>query len=166
MDQDIELARRVAAGDAAAISALVRAHEAAVRRFLRQLAGASGDDLAQETFLKAWRLAGRYRGEGRYRAWLMRIAWTTFLEAQRAGRRREMREDSALPPQAPAHPDLRIDLQRALAALNERERAAALLCFSEGCSHGEAAEIMGVPLGTLKSIVARARAALVETLEP
>ena len=45
------------------------------------------------------------------------------------------------------------------------ERAAALLCFGEGCSHGEAAEIMGLPLGTLKSIVARARAALVKILE-
>ena len=165
MDQDIELARRVAAGDAAALSVLVRAHEAAVRRFLRRLAGDSGDDLAQETFLKAWRLAGHYRGEGRYRAWLMRIAWTTFLEAQRAGRRRQAREAGAPQPQAPAHPDLRIDLERALAVLGERERAAASLCFGEGCSHAEAAAIMGLPLGTLKSLVARARISLLETLE-
>lgn len=165
MNQDSELARRAAAGDAAAFAALVRANEAAVRRFLRRLAGESGDDLAQETFLKAWRLAGDYRGEGRYRAWLMRIAWTTFLGAHRAGRRRAAREAGAPPPQAPAHPDLAIDLERVLASLGERERAAALLCFGEGCSHAEAAEIMRLPLGTLKSIVARARAALVERLE-
>jgi len=165
MDQDSELARRAAAGDAAAFSALVRAHEAGIRRFLRRLAGESGDDLAQETFLTAWRLAGDYRGEGRYRAWLMRIAWTSFLGAHRAGHRRKAREADLPPPQPSSNPDLAIDLERVLAALGERERAAALLCFGEGCSHAEAAGIMGLPLGTLKSIVARARAALVEKLE-
>lgn len=165
MDQDSELARRAAAGDAAAFTALVRAHEAAVRRFLRRLAGETADDLAQETFLKAWRMAGRYRGDGRYRAWLMRIAWTAFLGAHRAQGRRDARE-AATPRDEPGHdPETRIDLARALAGLGPRERAAALLCFGEGCSHGEAARIMALPLGTLKSIVARARAALVETLE-
>ena len=71
-----------------------------------------------------------------------------------------------MPPRESRHdPDAAIDLERALAGLGERERAAALLCFGEGCSHAEAAAIMALPLGTLKSIVARARAALVETLE-
>lgn len=165
MDQDGELARRAAAGDAAAFTALVRAHEAAVRRFLRRLAGEAADDLAQETFLKAWRLAGRYRGDGRYRAWLMRIAWTHFLGSRRAGGRREAREAAVPQPEHRHDPDAAIDLERALAGLGERERAAALLCFGEGCSHAEAADIMDLPLGTLKSIVARARAALVEQLE-
>ena len=165
MHEDEELARRAAAGDAAAFALLVRAHEAAIRRFLRRLAGDSADDLAQDTFLKAWRRAGEYRGEGRYRAWLMRIAWTTFLGAHRSGRRREAREAGLDPWQASGHPDLAIDLGRVLANLGERERVAALLCFGEGCSHAEAAGIMGLPLGTLKSIVARARAALVEKLE-
>jgi RNA polymerase sigma-70 factor, ECF subfamily len=165
MDQDGELARRAAAGDAAAFAALVRAHEAAVRRFLRRLAGEAADDLAQEAFLKAWRMAGHYRGDGRYRAWLMRIAWTQFLGAHRAQGRRDVRE-AAMPRHESGHdPDTSIDLERALAALGARERAAALLCFGEGCSHAEAAGIMKLPLGTLKSIVARARAALVETLE-
>ena len=165
MDQDSELARRAAAGDAAAFTALVRAHEAAVRRFLRRLAGEAADDLAQETFLKAWRMAGDYRGDGSYRAWLMRIAWTLFLGAHRARGRRDAREAAAPPPESRHDPDAAIDLERALAGLGERERAAALLCFGEGCSHAEAAAIMALPLGTLKSIVARARAALVETLE-
>ncbi|HEV2816191.1 MAG TPA: RNA polymerase sigma factor [Allosphingosinicella sp.] len=165
MDQDSVLAREAAAGDAAAFTALVRAHEAAVRRFLRRLAGEAADDLAQETFLRAWRMAGHYRGDGRYRAWLMRIAWTQFLGAHRAGGRRDAREAAAPQPERRRDPDAAIDLERALAGLGERERAAALLCFGEGCSHAEAAGIMELPLGTLKSIVARARAALVETLE-
>lgn len=167
MDQERELARRAAAGDAAAFTALVRLHEAAVRRFLRRLAGNGADDLAQEVFLKAWRRAGEWRGEGSYRGWLMKIAWTAFLGAHRAGGRREARDHAAYEADAPARrdPDAAIDLDRALAALGERERAAALLCFGEGCSHNEAAGIMGLPLGTLKSIVARTRTALVARLE-
>lgn len=165
MDQDVELARRAAAGDAAAFAALVRAHEAAVRRFLRRLAGEAADDIAQEVFLKAWRAAGHYRGDGRYRAWLMRIAWTLFLGARRADKRRDAREAAAPAPDGRRDPDLAIDLERALSGLGQREKAAALLCFGEGCSHTEAALIMDLPLGTLKSTVARARAALVKTLE-
>jgi len=168
MDQESELARRAAAGDAAAFAALVRAHEGAVRRFLVRLTRGDGaDDLAQEVFLKAWRRAGDWRGEGSYRGWLLRIAWTMFLTAYRAQGRRATRDQAAFEADTVARrdPDLAIDLARALAGLGERERAAALLCFGEGCSHNEAAEIMGLPLGTLKSILARARAALVQQLE-
>lgn len=165
MDEDVALAQRTAAGDAAAFAMLVRAHEGAVRRFLHRLASEAADDLAQETFLKAWRAAGRYRGEGRYRAWLLGIAWRLFLDARRADLRREAREASATPAGTRPDPDAAIDLDRALAVLGQRERVAALLCFGEGCSHSEAAEIMGLPLGSLKSIVARARVALVKTLE-
>lgn len=167
MDQQDQLARRAAAGDAAAFTALVRLHEAPVRRFLRRLAGDGGDDLAQEVFIKAWGRAGDWRGEGSYRGWLMKIAWTGFLGAHRAGGRREAREETAHARQGEGRrdPEAAIDLSRALAGLAERERAAALLCFGEGCSHNEAALIMGLPLGTLKSIVARARSALVARLE-
>jgi RNA polymerase sigma factor (sigma-70 family) len=166
MDQELDLARRAAAGDAAAFAALVRAHEAAVRRFLARLTRGDGaEDLAQEVFLKAWRSANAFRGEGSYRAWLMRIGWTLFLSAHRARGRREAREQASPAPEGSHDRDSAIDLQRALAGLADRERAAALLCFGEGCSHGEAARIMGIPLGTLKSILARARSALVERLE-
>ena len=167
MDRETELARAAAAGDAAAFTALVRLHEGAVRRFLaRLLRGEGADDLAQEVFLKAWRMAGHWRGEGSYKSWLMGIAWTSFLSFHRSRGRREEREqaDIALAPARDS--DAAIDLARALAGLEERERAAALLCFGEGCSHGEAARIMGLPLGTLKSIVARARTALAAQLEP
>jgi RNA polymerase sigma factor (sigma-70 family) len=163
------LGRRAAAGDAAAFSALVRLHEARVRRFLARLSlGEGADDLAQETFVTAWRMRASWRGDGRYGAWLMRIAWTTFLGAHRAGVRRQQRDQFAH--EAGEHteaaaPDLRIDVASALAALDERERAAAMLCFAEGYSHKEAAAIMGVPLGTLKSIAARARARLLASLE-
>ena len=68
-----------------------------------------------------------------------------------------------------APPDLRAEVIREVRATGRweelRERMAALLCFAEGYSHVEAAQIMGLPLGTLKSIVARARRGLVECLE-
>jgi len=107
-------------------------------------------------------MAASYRSEGRYEAWLLRIAWRQFLSAQR---RRptlmDLDETVTFTPDEAA----RIDVNRALARLPERERAAALLCFAHGYSHGQAAAVMELPLGTLKSIVARARKALIGQLE-
>jgi RNA polymerase sigma-70 factor (ECF subfamily) len=140
-----------------------------VRAFLSRLQrGEGGDDLAQETFVKAWRMAGSWRGEGSYEGWLLRIAWRAFLSGQRRRREEtgfeadvgEMETDGRS-----GDPDAAIDVNRALARLAPRERAAALLCLGEGYSHGEAAGILGLPLGTLKSVVARARAELVRQLE-
>ncbi|HEX8215633.1 MAG TPA: RNA polymerase sigma factor [Allosphingosinicella sp.] len=170
MTEENELGRRAAAGDAAAFAALVRLHEAKVRRFLsRLLRGEGPDDLAQETFIRAWRMRAAWREEGSYGAWLMRIAWTSFLNARRASDRQQERDQRAYEASdcsstAPA--EARVDLTRALASLDHRERAAAMLCFAEGYSHVEAAAIMRLPLGTLKSIVARARTRLVASLEP
>lgn len=132
-----------------------------MRAFLARLCREGADDLAQETFLKAWRLAKTYRGEGSYEGWLLRIAWRLFLSDRRRGSA-SLAEDV---PEAPGNPDAAIDAGRALATLDPRERAAALLCLGEGWSHSEAARIMELPLGTLKSLVARARAKLVRHLE-
>lgn len=169
MADERDLGRRAAAGDAAAFSALVRLHETRVRRFLSRLThGRDAEDLAQETFIIAWRMRGSWRREASYGAWLMRIAWTSFLSAQRAAGRRQDRDQRAYEGSwgaEAAAADLTVDVADALAGLDERERAAAMLCFAEGYSHGEAAKIMDLPLGTLKSIVARARGRLVASLE-
>jgi RNA polymerase sigma-70 factor (ECF subfamily) len=165
VEGDEVLAKRAAAGDVAAYTALVRRHERRVRAFLVRLTRGDGaDDLAQETFLKAWRVAGSYRGEGSFEGWLLRIAWRLFLSSRRARREEPVELPERGDPTA-ADGDARIDVERALAGLPARERAAALLCFGEGYSHGEAAAILGLPLGTLKSIVARARTALAQALE-
>ena len=125
--------------------------------------GEGGDDLAQETFLKAWRMAASYRGEGSYEGWLLRIAWRLFLSERRS--RREEAPLGGHDEAAAGCPEAAIDVTRALARLGDRERAAALLCLGEGWSHGEAALILDLPLGTLKSLVARARTELVRFLE-
>ena len=158
------LARRAAAGELGAFGELVRAHEPALRSMLRRLAGDAADDLAQDTFIAAWRAAASWRQDGSYRSWLYRIAWRQFLSYRRQQRPTEPLEvvqdvgmDNGTGPKA--------EIAQAMARLGERERMAALLCFAEGYSHGEAADIMCVPLGTLKSLVARARRGLVECLE-
>ena len=131
---------------------------------MRLTRGDGAEDLAQETFLKAWRMAGSFRGEGSYEGWLLRIGWRLFLSRRRARREAPADLDAG---EEGHRPDLeaRIDVDRALARLPERERAAALLCFGQGYSHGEAAAILGLKLGTLKSVVARARAELARQLE-
>ncbi|MFL6844139.1 MAG: RNA polymerase sigma factor [Allosphingosinicella sp.] len=163
MEGDNLLAGKAAAGDVAAFTELVRRHERRVRAFLSRLArGEGADDLAQETFFVAWRMAAAFRGDGSYEGWLLRIAWRQFLS-----RRRKRSEEAAEVEEGWHRPDAesKIDVDRALARLPARERAAALLCLGEGYSHGEAATILELPLGTLKSVVARAKAELVRHLE-
>jgi len=166
-DDDRALAARAAEGDVAAFSLLVARHERKVRAFLSRLCRGSAlaDDLAQDTFLQAWRMAGAFRGEGGYRGWLMGIAWRRFLsETRRRGWETQAAQQGPEPQFTP-EPGMGLDVSRALARLEPRERAAALLCFAEGCSHSEAAVILGVPLGTLKSLAARARLKLTTDLE-
>jgi RNA polymerase sigma factor (sigma-70 family) len=164
---ETELVGRAAKGDLAAFAALVRAHEATLRRFTRRLAGDDGDDIAQETLLAAWRVLGQWRGEGSFAGWLRTIATRRFLDRRRAvSSRAELSPlDDIDDHGCDAGIERRLALDRALAALEPRERAAALIVFGEGHSHSEAAAMLRLPLGTLKSLVARARAALIPLLE-
>lgn len=158
---DLELSSKAALGDRRAFSALVRRHEARVRAFLARTAGGqAADDLAQETFLRAWRNAGNYGGTGSYAGWLLAIGWRVFLDASKRQRLELGRRNEVVPP-----PDLsledplaKIDVEKLMAALEPEERASLALCLGQGWSHREAAQILGIPLGTLKSRVARATA--------
>lgn len=155
------MGQRVAGGDRAAFQLLVLRHEGRLRAFLSRAAGCDADDLAQEAFVRAWQRAGDYRGQGSYAAWIMGIGWRLFLDQRRTARRREAlvagEEISTISDPRPAS-DAAIDADRLLGALSPQERAALTLCFGHGWSHSEAAEIMGVPLGTVKSLVLRGRA--------
>lgn len=160
-DEDWALSQRVAGGDRAAFQLLVLRHEGRLRAFLSRAAGCDADDLAQEAFVRAWQRAGEFRGQGSYAAWIMGIGWRLFLDQRRTARRRESLlggENTASSTDPRPASDAAIDAGRLLAALSPQERAALTLCFGHGWSHGEAAAIMGVPLGTLKSLVLRGRA--------
>ena len=164
---EAELARRAAGGDLTAFAVLVRAHEPGLRRYTRRLAGDDGDDLAQDALLAGWRALGQWRGEGSLAAWFRTIATRRFLDQRRslAGKAHHAPLSEAAHLEGRHSTEQSVAVDRALAALPDRERAAALLVFGEGHSHSEAAAILGIPLGTLKSLVARARAALIPLLE-
>jgi RNA polymerase sigma factor (sigma-70 family) len=135
-------------------------HEARLRAFLGRVAGpADGDELAQEAFLRAWQRSGDYRGEGGYWSWLAGIGWRLFLDQARRDRRRSglaVGADDAetmVPPESGAA----LDLARLFAWLSPQERAVITLCLGHGHSHGEAAAILDLPLGTVKSLLQRGR---------
>jgi len=147
------LSRRAAGGDGAAFAMLVEKYERPLRGFLARTIGLEhADDIAQEAFIKAWRAAGQYDGRARYSTWLTRIAWRCRLDALRKERKTETMDESAgyAPPSGEA--------EDMLARLSETERASLVLCEGHGWTHAEAAELLGMPLGTLKSTVARAKA--------
>ena len=155
------------AGDQRAFAELVRRHQSLVRAMLsRLMRGASGaDDLAQETFVRAYRKIADYSGSGSFKAWLCRIAYTEFLMAARKDRaRKRTAEAFGREPgedvQAPGPQGASLDLDRALASLKPEERSCVVLCYANGLSHGEAAEVTGLALGTVKSHVNRGRAKL------
>lgn len=162
--QEARLVSRAAAGDRAAFAALVQAHQGYLRKLLARVCrGDQGraDDLAQEAFVRAWRALPKFRGESRFRTWLTRLAYSA-LSAERPAL--PLADDA--PPELGAHSDFapgadwRIDLDRAMAELSEAQRHALLLCYGADLSHAEAAQVLGWPLGTVKTQVLRAKAKL------
>jgi RNA polymerase sigma factor (sigma-70 family) len=150
--------RAATGGDVMLFGEIVRRLQGRVRAFcLRLTKGdhALADDIAQETFLAAHRKIGQYRGDGSFAGWLYRIAWTRFrMHARNSRQTEELDDDMA---GANADPHAKLDLERAMARLAAPERAALTLCYALEFSHGEAAAILELPLGTLKSHVQRGR---------
>lgn len=173
---DAELiARVIVQDDRHAFSELVRRYQSAVRATLRRLTAgnhALADDLAQETFLLAYRNLRSFRQEARFSTWLYRIATNAFLAHNRKRREELMGDDDAnvadeeestqdgLAGHGADHArsaSLKIDMERALAVLSEAERAAIVQCYHNDLSHEEAAYVLGCPVGTVKTHILRAK---------
>ncbi len=139
-------------------------HQSAVRRFLRQLTrgnSAWADDLAQDTFIQAYQSLDRFRGDAAFLTWLLGIAHNRFRNAYRKHREipsglsaEEISADSIAPSESS---DWKQDLAAAVRELPAEEQAALHLCYQQDLSHGEAATILGCPVGTLKTQIARAK---------
>ena len=149
-------------GDDGAFSELVRRRQKRVRDMLRRLCGnhALADDLAQKTFVRAWRGIGALRDPGAFGGWLKRVAINTWLaEARRVPMPIDDDEESYLaaadPAASPERSAAGIDLERALARLGPAERLCVVLAHGEGMTHAEIAEATRLPLGTVKSHVLR-----------
>lgn len=165
------IGRVAAQDDHEAFAELVRLHQSAVRSFLRRLTGGDpgrADDLAQETFWKAYRHVGSYQARGSFRSWLFGIAYQLFVSEQR--RRREVAVSLAV--DAPAEGDAaqrfadRRTFDQLMETLRPDERAALVLHYRHELTHPEVAEILAMPLGTVKSLIRRARLKLREAHEP
>ncbi|TBL28621.1 MULTISPECIES: sigma-70 family RNA polymerase sigma factor [unclassified Micromonospora] len=156
-------------GDPAAQAAFVRATQAEVWRFTAALLDRdSADDLTQETYLRAFRALPTFEGRSTARTWLLGIARRACADHLRTVVRRR-RLDQRLTAHAHtdlAHPDPAgqlgtVDLVRRLPA---ERRGAFVLTQLLGLSYAEAATVEGVPVGTIRSRVARARADLVDAV--
>lgn len=168
-DADDELVRRVGKGDREACSFLVERHLARVVAFAARVLGSpsEAEDVAQEVFSRLWTHAGSWRpGSAGLRAWLHRVALNLCLD--RLARRREQPLDDALdPPDPQPTPPARLEeaevtriVGREVAALPARQRAALALCHYQGLRNDEAAEVMGITVEALESLLARARRTL------
>lgn len=170
---DVELIDRYLAGDRSAFNELMAAHEdrvfAICLRMLRDRSAAL--DATQETFLTVFRKADRYQAKAAFSTWLYRVAVNTCYDALRRTRRRPT---DPLPEHTdPADPssedgfasaDVRPAIEDALAALPMEFRAAVTIVDLEGLALQTAAEMLGVPVGTVKSRVFRGRKLLAEQL--
>ncbi len=162
-DADL-IARAVASDDRAAFGELVQRHQSAVRQFLRHLArgdAALADDLAQDTFVQAWRGLARFRGEANFATWLLGIAHNHWRNARRRQRPSAPLEeiDSAENAGSAGAPlsDLQQDLAAALRQLGPDEQLALHLHYRQGHSHDEIAALLDWPLGTVKTHLARGK---------
>ena len=169
VDDTGPVTRAAIAGDVAAFGELVKRHQSHVRAFLVRLTRgdrALADDLAQETFLEAFRKLDRFRGEGSFEGWLLGIAYSRFLmEARKRKPGDALSEDHCGASGGELAAAARLDLEKGMAQLTAPERAALTLHFALGCSHEETAAIMSVPLGTAKSYILRGRERLKGLLE-
>ncbi len=168
-ETELAWARAARAGSADAFSRLVAAHSQGLRAFLRRLCGnwAEADDIAQETFVTAWGALARFDESRSFRAWLFGIGWRKFREARRSWLRLLRRQQAVVDlgeAASETDPGLRLDLVTALKTLTPEQRAAVLLCLGAQFTHAEAADILALPLGTLKSHVARGREKLAAAL--
>ncbi|MGH7983347.1 MAG: RNA polymerase sigma factor [Candidatus Udaeobacter sp.] len=168
-DADL-IARILVDDDQHAFGELVRRHQSSVRGLLRQLTRTDvslADDLAQETFIRAYKNIRSFRGEARFSTWLYRIAYNCFRENARKRKELVGVDEELLQAEhdsQTADPGLRHDLMHALNLLPLHERTAVVLCCQNGLSHDEAARVLDIPLGTVKTNVLRGREKLKRTL--
>ncbi|HWW93955.1 MAG TPA: RNA polymerase sigma factor [Vicinamibacteria bacterium] len=129
------------------------------------------EEVAQEAFTRAYRRFSLLRDRERFRAWLARIAWRLALDRQRADRRRARRELAAAVPlpepsveEVAVRAEFEAHLWGAVQELPEKLRVVVILCAMEEHGVGEAARLLRLPEGTVKSRLHLARRALAEKL--
>jgi len=189
-DVDAALVARVQQGDRTAFDLLVHKYQRKIMRLLASMVGDAGEveDVAQETFIKAWRSLPQFRGDSSFYSWLYRIAINSARNWQASSMRRrniaqpdvgslrhdddgtftlsERLTDHDTPPARLASRQMAYTVQAAMQALPEDWRTALLLRETEGLSYAAIAQIMACPVGTVRSRIFRARQTIAEQLRP
>lgn len=182
---DQELVRRVQRGDTAAFDLLVRKYQHRIAALIgRYIADWSEcQDVAQETFIRAYRAIGSFRGDAQFYTWLHRIAVNTAKNHLVANKRRPPTDDidvsdaeqfdsgirlrdSDTPERELMRQQMEQTVMRAVEALPEELRAAITLREVDGLSYEEIAKRMDCPIGTVRSRIFRAREAIDQELKP
>lgn len=161
-------------GDREALEQLLRRHYDTIHAVCRRITGsdADADDAGQEAMIAIARAIGRFDDRARFSTWIYRVAVNASLDELRRRRRRpflpgEIREDAHTTASAAVSPEsaaTRVDVDAALAQLAPEFRAAVVLRDLCQLDYTEIAEVLEVPIGTVRSRIARGRAALVPML--
>lgn len=187
-DADAEWVERVKRGDVRAFEMLVVKYQRRIERLIARMVRDTDlvEDLAQETFIRAYRALPQFRGESAFYTWLYRIAVNTakkaLLELKRdplvveaalapddddeTSRSQTEPTDTATPDAVLASKEIAATVNAAIEALSEDLRQAITLREIEGLSYEEIAEVMNCPIGTVRSRIFRAREAIAERLRP
>ncbi len=184
-DTDLELVRRVQAGDQTAFNLLVLKYQHRVLKLVGRFVNdtAEAEDVAQEAFLKAYRALASFRGDSAFYTWLYRIAINTAKNALVSQRRRpvdfnlDLQDPDQYERQAKLREadtpegvlltdEIRAVVEEAMEQLPEDLRTAIVLRELEGLSYEEIAEAMDCPVGTVRSRIFRAREAIDKKLKP
>ncbi|MCC6797206.1 MAG: RNA polymerase sigma factor [Candidatus Hydrogenedentes bacterium] len=171
-DTDLALVQRTRAGEVEAFSELVRRHERVVfnlsYRFMRD--NALAEDMAQEAFLKAYRLLHGFRGDCSFSTWLYRVTSSVCLtELNRRKRRGEVELTPSHEDESSTEPDETSDMpeliRRCVTKLPERYATIVSLYYLQEVPYEDIAETMRIPMGTLKTWMHRARLQLRKIVE-
>jgi RNA polymerase sigma-70 factor (ECF subfamily) len=163
-DPDPRTLSRAREGDLGAFEDLVRQYQADLWRFAYHFTRdrALAEDVTQEAFLRAFRFLHGFRGDSKFTSWLFRITRNCAMDAIRS--RKSLLEKEPPAPLGTTDPEARVELHAALAAVSDEHREPFLLIEVFGLSYQEAADVLGVRVGTVKSRMHRARKAMMSAL--
>jgi RNA polymerase sigma-70 factor (ECF subfamily) len=173
IDPDADLVARVGQGDRAAAAALMARHMPRMFALARRMLfdPIEAEDAVQDAFIQLWTHAARWEpGRAKFSTWLYRVTLNKCYDRLR--RRQTVQLDEAFEVEDPApgpesalqHAAISIQIEAALAGLPGRQRAAIQLCHFQGCGNIEAAEILGVSVEALESLLSRGRRSLRQRL--
>lgn len=169
LQEDSELlARILVEDDRDAFEILIKKYQSPVRSLFRKLTGGDdilADDLSQETFMNAYRGIRSFKGKSKIQTWLFSIARNVYLQHVRKQADISSETTDEIVEPNKHTDDMKIDLHKCMLMLEPNDRMLLAMAYAEGMSHGELAETLNMPVGTVKTNILKAKALLVKYLK-